>query len=138
MNQATSAVAALLHSQPKPVCAALTPFTLVEADIEARSLMLEFPPQPAFRNHFGNVQGGFAVAVLDVVVSVAVFAALRQWAPTIEIKTSFLEPLPIGVCLGEGRVLKSGRSLAFVEGRLMTPERRVAVTATATVLLAAH
>jgi acyl-coenzyme A thioesterase PaaI-like protein len=70
--------------------------------------------------------------MLDVVVSVAAYAKLRQWLPTVEIKTSFLEPIGIGRCIGEGKVLKAGRSLAVIEGRLMTPDQRPAVTATAT------
>jgi len=127
----------LIDAQPKPVCAALTPFTIVGARFDIGFVKLEFAGQPAFRNHFGNIQGGFAVAMLDVVVSVAAFAMLRQWLPTVEIKTSFLEPVPIGPCIGEGRVLKAGRNLAFIEGKLMTPDHRSAVTATATALVPA-
>jgi uncharacterized protein (TIGR00369 family) len=127
----------LLDGQPKPVCAALTPFTIVDVRLDIGFVKIEFSPQPAFRNHFGNIQGGFAVAMLDAVVSIATYALLRQWLPTIEIKSSFLEPIPIGPCIGEGRVLKVGRSLAFVEGRLLTSDHRPAVTATATALLPA-
>jgi uncharacterized protein (TIGR00369 family) len=134
MSQGTAQLRTLLDGQPKPVCAALTPFTVVEADLDAGFVRLEFEPQPAFRNHFGNIQGGFAVAMLDAVVSIAAYAKLRQWLPTIEIKTSFLEPIPIGPCIAEGRVIKSGRSLVFIEGRLLTANRP-AVTATATALV---
>ena len=73
----------LLDSQPKPVCAALTPFTVVDADFDSGFVTLEFAQQSAFRNHFGNIQGGFAVPMLDTVVSIAAYAKLRQWLPTI-------------------------------------------------------
>lgn len=137
MSQDVDELIRLLDDQPKPVCAALTPFTVVGARFDIGFVKLEFAAQPAFRNHFGNIQGGFAVAMLDAVVSIAAYALLRQWLPTIEIKSSFLEPIPIGPCIGEGRVLKAGRSLAFIEGRLMTPDQRPAVTATATALVPA-
>lgn len=127
----------LLDAQPKPVCADLTPFTIVDARFNVGFVKIEFAAQPAFRNHFGNIQGGFAVAMLDAVVSIAAYALLRQWLPTIEMKSSFLEPIPIGPCIGEGRVLKAGRSIAFIEGTLMTPDHRPAVTATATALVPA-
>jgi uncharacterized protein (TIGR00369 family) len=132
MNDAADELRVLLEGQSRPVCAALTPFTVVEARLDDGFIKLEFAPQPAFRNHFGNIQGGFAVAMLDAVVSIAAYAKLRQWLPTVEIKSSFLEPIPIGSCIGEGRVLKAGRSLAFIEGRLITADGRLAVTATAT------
>ena len=125
-------LAALIAGQPKPVCAALTPFEILDADFDDGFVRLEFAEQPAFRNHFGNIQGGFATAMLDVVLSVAAYAKYRQWLPTAEIKTSFLEPISIGSCIGEGQVVRAGRNLAFIEGRLHIAGQRPAVTATAT------
>jgi uncharacterized protein (TIGR00369 family) len=128
-------VKALIDSQPKPVCAQLTPFEIVDADCAGGFVRLKFEEQPAFRNHFGNVQGGFAVAMLDAPISIAAYVKARAWLPTIEIKSSFLEALPIGPCIGEGRVLKLGKSLAFIEGRLLRTDGRPAVIATATALV---
>ena len=128
---------ALLDGLPQPICAKLTPFVIMDVDSGGGFVRLRFEEQPAFRNHFGNIQGGFAVAMLDAAISIAAFAKTRAWLPTIEIKSSFLEPLPIGPCVGEGRVLRAGKSLAFIEGRLLTVEGRPAVTATATALVPA-
>ncbi|GAB2583125.1 hypothetical protein GCM10027034_14050 [Ramlibacter solisilvae] len=125
----------MLEKQPKPVCAALMPFTIVELDADAGFVKVEFLPQPAFGNHFGNIQGGFAVAMLDAPISCAVFAKLRQWLPTVEIKASFVAPARIGKCIGEGRVIRAGRSVAFVEGKIWTEEGELAVHGTATVLV---
>jgi acyl-coenzyme A thioesterase PaaI-like protein len=125
----------LLDGQPKPVCAQLTPFRIIDADLDAGSVRLEFAPQPAFGNHFGNVQGGFAVAMIDVLLSVCAYAKYRLWLPTAEIKTSFLEPLPIDACIGEGKVIKAGRSLAFLEGTLMRADGRPAIAASATAMV---
>jgi uncharacterized protein (TIGR00369 family) len=138
MSKAARELTRLLDEQPKPVCAALTPFTLVDADFERGFVRLEFAAQPAFRNHFGNIQGGFAVAMLDAVISIAAYAALRRWLPTVEMKASFLEPIPIGPCVGEGRLLKAGRSFAFLDGQLLAGDGRPAIVATATAAVPAE
>ena len=123
----------LLDAAATPDCAALTPFSVLDADLEAGLVRLEFGPQPAFRNHGGAVQGGFAVAMLDGVISIAGFARTGLWLPTVEIKASFLAPLPIGTCIGEGRIFKAGRQIVFAEGRLLS-DGRPAVIATATLI----
>lgn len=130
----TDEINALLANQPKPICADLTPFELLEADIGSGYVKIEFAPQPAFENHFGNIQGGFAVSMIDVVISTAAYVKLRQWLPTVEIKTSFVAPAKIGSCIGEGRIIRAGRSVVFVEGRLWNSDHELAVHATATLV----
>jgi uncharacterized protein (TIGR00369 family) len=134
MTAAVDELTRLLDSQPKPACAALTPFVVTEADFDRGYVQLEFAAQPAFRNHFGNIQGGFAMAMLDAAVSIAAYARLRQWLPMVEMKASFLEPVAIGPCVGEGRVLRAGNRLAFVEGRLLSA-KQPAIVVTATLLM---
>ncbi len=130
----TSEIHSLLAGQPKPVCAALTPFDLLQADDDPGSVRLAFPPQPTFENHFGHIQGGFAAAMLDVVISLAAYVAVRQWLPTVEMKTSFIAPAKIGVCLGEGQVIRAGRNVVFVEGKLWNEDGKLAVHSTATLI----
>lgn len=125
---------AAILNQPMPECAKLVPFELLEIDGEAGSVKVAFPPQPAFGNHFGDIQGGFAAAMLDVPLSIAVFAKVQQWLPTVELKCSFLRPARLGRCLGEGRVLRSGNRIVFVEARLWGGDGELAVHATATVI----
>lgn len=107
-----------LENQPAPDCAALTPFTIEEASFETGRVALLFAPQPAFRNHFGNVQGGFAVAMIDVLISISAFAKTRQWLPTVEIKSSFVAPMTLGPCKGAATVIKAGKQLVFLEAKL--------------------
>jgi uncharacterized protein (TIGR00369 family) len=132
MPTAAQDLQSALNSQPAPDCAALTPFTVEEADFDVGRVVLRFAPQPAFKNHFGNVQGGFAVAMVDVLVSVAAYAKTRQWLPTVEIKSSFVAPLKLGECRGEGLVVKAGRQVVFLEARLWGADGKLAVHATAT------
>ena len=121
-----------IDTQPKPDCAALTPFVVEDADFDGGRVVLRFAPQPAFKNHFGNVQGGFAIAMVDVLVSVAAYAKTQAWLPTVEIKSSFVAPLKLGECRGEATVIKAGKQLVFLEARLWGADGKLAVHATAT------
>jgi hypothetical protein len=59
------ALRSALSAENLPACAALTPFEVVTADFTEGIIRLTFAPQPAFGNHFGDIQGGFVVAMLD-------------------------------------------------------------------------
>ncbi|OYU45571.1 MAG: hypothetical protein CFE44_06795 [Burkholderiales bacterium PBB4] len=124
---------ALLDEQPKPGCAALITFAVEEADFDIGRVVLRFAPQPAFENYYGNVQGGFAVAMADVLVSVAAFAKTRAWFPTVEIKSTFVAPMVLGESRGEASVIKAGMQLVFLEAKLWGADGKLAVHATATV-----
>lgn len=122
----------LVASAPQPPCAALIPFSIVEADADRGLVRVEFEPQPAFGNVFGHIQGGFAVAMIDLPMSLAGLLKLQRWLPTVEIKSSFLAPATLGKCIGEGQILRAAKSIVFVEGRLWGSDGRLAVHATAT------
>ena len=128
-----AALQALLDSQPKLDCTALPPFSVEDADFDEGRVILRFEPQPAFKNYHGNVQGGFAVAMVDVLISVAAYARTRAWLPTVEIKCTFVSPLLLGQSRGEATVIKAGRQFVFLEARLWGPNGKLAVHATATV-----
>lgn len=123
----------LLTAQAQPPCASLTPFQITSADRNAGLVALRFDEQPAFANHWGNVQGGFGVAMIDVLVSVAAFAKLGRWCPTIEMKCTFLSPAKMGPCNGEAHLIKAGKSVAFLEAKLWGGDGELAIHATATV-----
>ena len=110
-----------LNALPMPECAALMPGAVVGATRTPPTLTLRFEPQPAFGNHFGNVAGGFAVAMLDGVLSLVTYVATGAFLPTISINTSFLAPLPIGEITAEARVVKVGSSVVFAEADLWAP-----------------
>jgi uncharacterized protein (TIGR00369 family) len=122
----------LVAGVPKPPCAALIPFSIIEVDSERGFVKVEFEPQPAFGNVFGHVQGGFAVAMIDIPISLAGLLKQQQWLPTVEIKTSFLTPAKLGTCIGEGQIIRAAKSIVFAEGRLWGGDGKLAVHATAT------
>lgn len=120
----------LLHATEPPVCAALVPFEVLEADLRSGHVTVLFAAQPAFGNHFQHVQGGFAAAMLDTVISLAAFAVTRRWLPTASLNISFLSPVPVAPCHAQARVLKLGKKLCFIEARLTNGEHTL-VTAQA-------
>lgn len=127
-------IQALFAAQPKPVCAALTPFEILDGDADRGYLRLEFAPQPAFGNHFGHIQGGFLFALMDVPVSCVAFLKTGHWLPMIEMKCSCLAPAEIGKCIAEAQVIRSGRNIVFIESTLWGANGMQAVHATATLL----
>ena len=57
---------ALLNCQPRIDGTAMPAFRVEDADFDAGRVVLRFAAQPAFRNYHGHVQGGFALAMVDV------------------------------------------------------------------------
>lgn len=121
-----------LNALPMPVCADLMPCAVLEATRTPPRLVLRFEPQPAFGNHFHNVAGGFAVAMLDGVLSLVTYVATGAFLPTISIDSSFLAPLPIGEVTAEGRIVRAGSSVVFAEADLRAPDGTLCVRATGT------
>ena len=106
----------------------------VSYDSAARRVVIEFTARPEFLNLVGSVQGGMLTAMLDNVLSFAILGALPPGhvAPSIEIKTSYLAPAPLGTITGEGSVVRLGRTVSFAEGRLTDGNGSVYATATGT------
>ena len=108
-----------------PPTAAILGQEILEIDSAAGRVKMKFQPIDACRNPMGYVQGGIVVAMLD---DAAAFAAIiksgkRIGIPTIELKTSFFAPAKAGVPLyAEGRCLKLGKRIAFMEADLFDEE----------------
>src|SRR5688572_18441301 len=83
---------------PMPPVALLLGWHLQEIDPEKGTIIVEYEAKPEFANPMGNVQGGIIAAMLDDTMGPALVATLPpgKFAPTLEMKVSFLEPTPIG------------------------------------------
>jgi uncharacterized protein (TIGR00369 family) len=123
--------------KPAPPAGVLLGFRLLEADPQQQRIRIEFQARPEFVNPIGNIQGGFLAAMLDDTLGPAVVQTLGpdQFAPTLELKVSFLKPAKPGVLIGEGRVLKKGRSIAFLSGELRDADGDIVASATATAMI---
>ncbi len=99
---------------------ALLGMTVVAIDQAAGTVRLRFEPKPEFCNPMGNVQGGFVVAMLDDAAALAaiVKAGAPIAIPTIELKASFFGPAKLGPLFAEGRCVKLGKRIAFMEADL--------------------
>ncbi len=106
----------------------------ISYDSTALRVVIEYTAKPEFLNLVGSVQGGMLTAMLDNVMSFAILGALPPGhvAPSIEIKTSYLAPAPLGTITGEGSVVRLGRTVSFAEGRLTDGSGSVYATATGT------
>ena len=120
-----------------PPTAQLLGMHLLEVDSAAGRVKMRFTPRPEFCNPAGNVQGGFIVAMLDdaAAFSVIVKSGGRVFVPTIELKTSFFAPAPgAAPVFAEGRCLKLGKRVAFMEADLTDASGNLLARLTASAL----
>jgi uncharacterized protein (TIGR00369 family) len=125
---------------PPPPAARHLGRKVIEVDPAAGTIVVEFIGRPEFLNSGGSIQGGFLAAMLDGTLALALLATLDggQFAPTLELKVSFIRPATPGQLIGRGRIVHRGRSIAFLEGTLCNPEGDLVATATATARIVAH
>jgi uncharacterized protein (TIGR00369 family) len=123
-----------LEGRALPPAVATLGFELSWVDTEQGEAEVFFTGRPEFTNLMGGIQGGFVSAMLDATASTAILAQLPtdHFAPTIEMKTSFFRPAPVGRLTGRGRVVHRGKSIAFVEASLYDDAGALIATATAT------
>ncbi len=119
---ATNPIATLLGADP------------VTCDPGTGRITIAFEAKPEFCNLLGTVQGGMLAAMLDLVMSFAVLCTMGgpgYVVPTIDMTTHFLSPARPGKIVGEGSVVKKGRTITFMEGRLLDAQGKLLTTATA-------
>lgn len=121
-----------------PPCSRTLGLELLAVDQAAMTVRLAFTALPDWTNPMGGVQGGFVCAMLDEAMAVAGIVASRLTAvvPTLELKTSFLRPCPVGRLEATGRVVRMGRQIAFLEAELFDTEGRCVARASATCTIA--
>jgi acyl-coenzyme A thioesterase PaaI-like protein len=64
-----------------------------------------------------------------------IYSEGRLFTPTIEMHVSFLAPARAGPLYGEGQVVQAGKSIAFLEGKLMDLSGVIVARATASARL---
>jgi uncharacterized protein (TIGR00369 family) len=100
-------------------------------------IRIGFDGRTDFCNPAGFVQGGILTAMLDDTMGPAVFVMTegRLYTATITITVNFLAPARPGPITGEANVTQLGKTVAFMEGRLMDAQGAVLATATASARL---
>ncbi len=120
--------------RPLPPAAKTLGWALSSVAPERGEIEVLFDAHEGFTNPIGHVQGGFLAAMLDDTLGPALIATLppEQFAPTLELKVSFLRPARPGRLIGRGRVVHRGGTIAFLEGDLRDSAGEVLAMATAT------
>lgn len=124
------------NSKKRPPCSETLGMHLADLNQDKQWVKMEFDVSPSFANPTGAVQGGFIAAMLDEAMSTAVIIAsnVTMTAPTLEMKTSYLRRLMPGKASVEARILKLGKSAAFMEADCFDAEGELVARATATAI----
>jgi uncharacterized protein (TIGR00369 family) len=122
---------------PPPPAAKLLGWKVLAAKPGSGRIRVQFEATQDFTNPLGNVQGGFLAAMLDETVGPALATTFdeHEFAPTLELKISFIRPAKPGTLFGTGWVVHRGGSVAFLQGELQNSEGDLLATATATARL---
>lgn len=117
-----------------PPTAELLGSKVLEIDAEAGRIRMSFEARKDFLNPGGSVQGGLVTAMLDEAAAFACIAhsGRRIFVPTLELKVSFYAPAREGTLYAEGRVVKAGRTIAFLEADLRDGEGKLLARMTTT------
>jgi uncharacterized protein (TIGR00369 family) len=124
-------IATALDRLATPPCAKLLGWHLLDARPDEGWIRIGFEGKPEFCNPAGFIQGGILSAMLDDTMGPAVFVMTdgKLYTVTITMTVNFLAPAKPGPIIGEARVTQLGKTVAFVEGRLMAEDGAVLATA---------
>ena len=122
---------ALDHFTPPP-SSKLLGWHLLDARPDEGWVRIGFEGRKDFCNPAGFVQGGILSAMLDDTMGPAVFVMTdgKLYTATITLNVNFLAPARPGKIIGEATVTQLGKTVAFVEGRLVSEDGAVLATAT--------
>lgn len=124
------------NSKKRPPCSDTLGMRLAALNQDEQWVRMEFDVPQMFANPTGAVQGGFIAAMMDEAMSTAVIIAsnVTMTAPTLEMKTSYLKRLMPGPASVHARILKLGKSAAFMEADCFDDKGELVARATATAI----
>jgi uncharacterized protein (TIGR00369 family) len=126
-----------LNDIPASPSARLLGWRLLDARPWDGWLKVGFDGRPEFCNPAGFIQGGILSAMLDDSMGPAVFVTSdgRFYATTISLTVNFIAPARPGPLIVEAQVIQIGKSIAFMEGKLIANDGTVLATASTTARL---
>jgi acyl-CoA thioesterase len=130
-----SEILAALRVQPVEAVRTLNG-ELLDIDSARGYARFRFKVVPAFCHSQGTIcQGGFLTGMVDTAMANAaiVKGKLAVAVPTLELKISFFEAMGPGIVYAEGRVMRWGGSVGFLDGDLKDEKGRLIVHATSTI-----
>ena len=126
-----------LNDIPASPSARLLGWRLLDARPWDGWLKVGFDGRPEFCNPAGFIQGGILSAMLDDSMGPAVFVTSdgRFYATTISLTVNFIAPAKPGPLIVEAQVIQIGKSIAFMEGKLIANDGTVLATGSTTARL---
>ena len=120
-----------LDNLPAPPSAKLLGWHLIDAKPKEGWIKVGFDGKAEFCNPAGFVQGGLLSAMLDDTMGPAVMVMTegKLYTTTISLTVNFLAPAKPGPITAEAKVTQLGKTIAFVEGRLMAEDGTLLATA---------
>jgi len=106
---------------PTPSPSSLTlGFEIVSLDMKSWTTRVRFDGKDEFRNPAGYVQGGFLSAMLDDTIGflAGMKVAPRALPSTVDLHTSFLRPVRVGVIEVAAKLSNIGRAMIFAQATL--------------------
>ena len=117
-----------------PPIGKLLGWRLIDLKAEEGIIKVGFEGKPDFCNPAGFIQGGMLSAMLDDTMGPAAFimSGGKLFTPTISMTVNFIAPGKVGAFVCEAKVVQMGKTVVFVEGRLMDETGTLIATATST------
>jgi uncharacterized protein (TIGR00369 family) len=128
----TNAVPSVFDGLNMPPISKLLGWRLIDLKPEQGLIKVGFEGKPEFTNPSGFIQGGMLAAMLDDTMGPAAFIMSngKQFTPTISLNVNFVSPGRVGPFVCEAKVVQMGKTVVFVEGRLMDGAGTLVATAT--------
>ena len=125
-------IATALDRLAPPPSSKLLGWHLLDARPQEGWVRIGFDGRAEFCNPAGFVQGGMLTAMLDDTMGPAVFVMTdgKLYTATVTMTVNFLAPAKPGPITGEAKVIQLGKTVAFIEGRLIAEGGAVLATAT--------
>jgi uncharacterized protein (TIGR00369 family) len=119
------------EAEPPPV-AKLVGFEMTE--VEPGRAVFEMDAGPQHASPLGSVHGGIICDLVDGAMGVAHASQLEEGETftTLELKINFMKPIWSGHLRAEGKVIKAGRTIGLVEGRVTDESGSLVAYATST------
>ena len=109
------------------------------AQATAGEVVVTGTPSASGYNILGSMHGGWAAALLDTAMALACLSTLdeKQAYTTLDIRINYLRPITLdtGEVRAIGKVLQSGRRLAYCEARLENAAGKLLVHGTGSCLI---
>ena len=126
----------MYRNQSDSVNAMMKP-EFIECSVEGKTLTIAFPVLEWEKNRVGAMHGGMIATAFDIVFGLlARFLAGQNFAPTIQLETVFIRPIPIGdVFIVRVKANLAGRKLTHLYGEgFVKSTGKLAATATSSYL----